>query len=195
MIHVVDFSKSMKPAVLELILSIQREEFGFDMSEQGQPDLSDIPNFYQSGAGGFWVALADNEVVGTIALRDIGNNQGALRKMFVKATHRGSKHGVASALLEQLVRSAEGKGIRELYLGTTEKFLAAHRFYEKNGFGRVGLESLPEAFPRMSLDTRFYRRTLRTIAGENPKAEISGAPRPHPALVRNRKKAAKRRRR
>jgi N-acetylglutamate synthase-like GNAT family acetyltransferase len=160
MIHVVDFSKSMKSAVLELILSIQREEFGFDMSEQDQPDLSDIPNFYQSGAGGFWVALADNEVVGTIALRDIENNQGALRKMFVKATHRGSKHGVAAALLEQLVRSAEGKGIRELYLGTTEKFLAAHRFYEKNGFGRVGLESLPEAFPRMSLDTRFYRRTL-----------------------------------
>jgi N-acetylglutamate synthase-like GNAT family acetyltransferase len=63
--------------------------------------------------------------------------------------------------LEQLVRSAEGKGIRELYLGTTEKFLAAHRFYEKNGFGRVALESLPEAFPRMSLDTRFYRRTLQ----------------------------------
>jgi hypothetical protein len=56
MIHVLDFSKSMKPAVLELILSIQREEFGFDMSEQDQPDLSDIPNFYQSGAGGFWVA-------------------------------------------------------------------------------------------------------------------------------------------
>jgi RimJ/RimL family protein N-acetyltransferase len=58
-------------------------------------------------------------------------------------------------------RSAEGKGLRELYLGTTEKFLAAHRFYEKNGFGRVGLESLPEAFPRMFLDTRFYRRTLQ----------------------------------
>ena len=161
MIRIADFSESMKPAVLELILSIQHEEFGFDMSEQNQPDLSEIPNFYQSRAGGFWVALAENEVVGTIALRDIGNNQGALRKMFVKATHRGSKHGVAAALLEHLVRSAEEKGVHELYLGTTEKFVAAHRFYEKNGFSRVGLENLPESFPRMSLDTRFYRRTLQ----------------------------------
>jgi hypothetical protein len=43
-----------------------------------------------------------------------------------------------------------------------------------------------------------FKEHLRTIAGEDPKAAISGAPRPHPSLVRNRKKAArspKRRRR
>ena len=48
------------------------------------------------------------------------------------------------------------KGIREIYLGTTPKFLAAHRFYEKNGFAEIGKESLPEAFPIMSVDTKFY---------------------------------------
>jgi hypothetical protein len=40
-----------------------------------------------------------------------------------------------------------------------------------------------------------FKEHLRTIAGEDPKSEITGAPRPHPSLVRNRKKAAKRRRR
>jgi hypothetical protein len=43
-----------------------------------------------------------------------------------------------------------------------------------------------------------FKAHLRTIAGEDPKATISGAPRPHPLLVRNRKKSArapKRRRR
>jgi hypothetical protein len=35
------------------------------------------------------------------------------------------------------------------------------------------------------------RAVLRTIAGEDPKAEISGARRPNPLLVRNRKKAAR----
>jgi len=36
-----------------------------------------------------------------------------------------------------------------------------------------------------------FKAHLRTIAGEDPKAEISGAPRPNPLLVRNRKKAAR----
>jgi hypothetical protein len=40
-----------------------------------------------------------------------------------------------------------------------------------------------------------FKAHLRTIAGEDPKAEISGTARPNPMLVRNRKKAAKRRRR
>jgi hypothetical protein len=40
-----------------------------------------------------------------------------------------------------------------------------------------------------------FRAHLRTIVGKDPKAEITGATRPNPMLVRNRKKAAKRRRR
>jgi hypothetical protein len=43
-----------------------------------------------------------------------------------------------------------------------------------------------------------FKAHLRTIAGDDPKAEITGPPRPHSSLVRNRKKAApvpKRRRR
>jgi hypothetical protein len=43
-----------------------------------------------------------------------------------------------------------------------------------------------------------FKAYLRTIAGEDSKAEIAGAARPHPPLVPNRKKAAqlqKRRRR
>ena len=159
-IDVVPYSETMQSAVLELIVSIQREEFGFDIGPGDQPDLTSIPSFYQVGAGGFWVAQSHGEVVGTIALRDIGNRQGALRKMFVRASHRGARYAVASGLLEHLVRSAASRSTRELYLGTTERFVAAHRFYEKNGFSRVPAESLPTSFPRMTLDTRFYLRAL-----------------------------------
>jgi hypothetical protein len=50
-----------------------------------------------------------------------------------------------------------------------------------------------EQFAAMRLED--FKAHLRTIAGENPKAASSGAARPDPMLVRNRKKAAKRRRR
>jgi hypothetical protein len=39
-----------------------------------------------------------------------------------------------------------------------------------------------------------FKAHLRTIAGGSSE-QITGAPRPHPSLVRNRKKATKRRRR
>lgn len=47
-----------------------------------------------------------------------------------------------------------------VYLGTTAKFLAAHRFYEKNRFDLVDAADLPQSFPRMAVDTRFYKIDL-----------------------------------
>lgn len=41
-------------------------------------------------------------------------------------------------------------------LGTTEAFVAAHRFYKRNGFAIIAKADLPPAFPLMPLDTRFY---------------------------------------
>ena len=160
MIEVVPFAPTHQPGVIDVILSIQQVEFGVPITVEDQPDLLDIPGYYQQGSGNFWVALSDGEVVGTIALRDIGNHQGALRKMFVKPAYRGKEKGVARRLLEELILSATRAGIRDLYLGTIDAFVAAHRFYERNGFVQTPAAALPEAFPLMGVDTRFYHRRL-----------------------------------
>jgi N-acetylglutamate synthase-like GNAT family acetyltransferase len=154
---IVTFSPEYVARVGALIVPIQREEFGVDITYEQQPDLMDIPNFYQKGAGQFWVALDQDKVVGSIALLDIGSGEAALRKMFVAATHRGGAHGVAAQLLGTLLDHAQKHGLKTIYLGTTEKFLAAHRFYEKSGFELIEPNSLPAAFPRMAVDKRFYR--------------------------------------
>ncbi len=77
------YSDIYKEDVVKLILGIQKAEFGIPINLKGQPDLNDLSSFYQNNDGDFWVALDDNIVVGTIALLDIGNRLGALRKMFV----------------------------------------------------------------------------------------------------------------
>jgi N-acetylglutamate synthase-like GNAT family acetyltransferase len=150
------FGPADRQAVIDLILPIQREEFGIPITAGDQPDLRDIPGFYQTGAGDFWVARHEGRLVGTISLKDIGNGQAALRKMFVAASHRGREHGIAAALLNHLVTEAGKRGLTDIYLGTTAAFLAAHRFYEKNGFAEIDASDLPEAFPRMAVDTKFY---------------------------------------
>ncbi|HEY2387483.1 MAG TPA: GNAT family N-acetyltransferase [Candidatus Binatia bacterium] len=156
-VDIVPFAPPHQDGVVAVILPIQRDEFGIPITLADQPDLQDIPGFYRCGAGDFWVAIAAGEVVGTIALLDIGNGEAALRKMFVKPPFRGAEPGVAGRLLDVLLRHCRARGIREVYLGTTAKFLAAHRFYEKRGFVVIDKLALPPAFPVMSVDTRFYR--------------------------------------
>jgi len=154
------FTKDYTDEVIDLILDIQQNEFKIPIKKEDQPDLSDIPNFYQSGNGNFWIALCNGRVVGTISLIDIGNHQGALRKMFVKTTFRGSQYNTAGLLLLQLITWSRECEIHDIYLGTTEKFLAAHRFYEKNGFDQITKETLPDTFPIMKVDTKFYKRKV-----------------------------------
>lgn len=145
--------------VVRLILGVQRDEYGIDITAQDQPDLMAIPDFYQTGAGGFWVAVRAGAIVGVIGLKDIGGRMGALRKMFVDPSARGPV-GAGGRLLDVLLAHAAAMGLSALYLGTTDRFLAAHRFYEKNGFDEIAADLLPASFPRMAVDTRFYRRAL-----------------------------------
>jgi N-acetylglutamate synthase-like GNAT family acetyltransferase len=142
--------------LVALVLNIQQGEFGISITYSDQPDLQDVAGFFRNGAGEFWVAADDIDVVGCVGLVDLGNHEAALRKMFVRADHRGGERGVAQQLLVMLLSHARRRGITKVYLGTTEKFRAAHRFYEKNGFALVPEGNLPPHFPRMALDTRFY---------------------------------------
>jgi N-acetylglutamate synthase-like GNAT family acetyltransferase len=151
------FKKEYEQALIKFIVGIQRNEFGIPITASDQPDLIDIPNFYQNKNGNFWVATCENRIVGTIALLDIGSKMAALRKMFVDALFRGNRTSTAKKLLRTLLSWSENKGIKDIYLGTTQKFLAAHKFYEKNGFTEIPKSELPATFPIMKVDSKFYK--------------------------------------
>ncbi len=147
-------------AISDVILPIQREEFGIPITREAQPDLLNIAGFYQVRAGNFWVAEARGAVIGTIGLLDIGHGEGALRKMFVSSSWRGKQERVAERLLQELIAWARKQALRRILLGTTDRFLAAHRFYEKHDFHLIAKEDLPTTFPVMTVDTRFYALIL-----------------------------------
>ena len=147
-----------KEQIASLIINIQRGEFNVPITLADQPDLANIPSFYQVKNGEFWVAENDvGKVVGTIALIDIGGNEGAIRKMFVHKDFRGKTHGVAQALFNTLFNSAKEAGMKGLYLGTIARLEAAIRFYERNGFTPIEKQDLPPRFPLMAVDTHFFQ--------------------------------------
>jgi N-acetylglutamate synthase-like GNAT family acetyltransferase len=160
-IQIVPYQQQYDDAIASLIVSIQQHEFNIKITLADQPDLQDIDNFYRKGSGNFWCALSPKgELIGTIALIDIGNGMGAIRKMFVKNEWRGKEKNVARALLNTLELWASQHAITALYLGTVEQLKAAQRFYEREGFTLVEVQNLPAQFPRMAVDTIFYKKIL-----------------------------------
>ena len=146
--------------ILELIIPIQQIEFNVPVTREAQPDLLDVDQFYHQTGGGFWGAITEGELVGTIALIATGHHAGAIRKMFVKKDYRGKGTMLAQRLLEELFAYCKRQGISELYLGTVDMLKAAHRFYERNGFKRLKSEEMPEYFPRMMGENVYYHLSL-----------------------------------
>ncbi|ATP56194.1 GNAT family N-acetyltransferase [Pedobacter ginsengisoli] len=146
--------------IIDIILPIQQIEFGVPITLEGQPDLLDIETNYHKDGGGFWGALNNEELVGTIALMNVGHNAGVIRKMFVKKAYRGKELNIAQHLLESLIDYCRQNNITDIYLGTVDILKAACRFYERNAFVKIDMEELPSYFPRMKADNTFYHLNL-----------------------------------
>lgn len=157
---IVPFRPEYQDAVETLVLHIQRDEFGFDVTRDQQPDLMDITGMFQRGSGNFWVALNSDNVIGTIGIVDISNQQLALKKMFVAEQFRGKEFGVGQSLLNTVLDWCKQHAIAQVFLGSTDRMHAAHRFYEKNGFVELQMDQLPPLFPIVFVDRKFYRLDL-----------------------------------
>jgi N-acetylglutamate synthase-like GNAT family acetyltransferase len=163
-VNVEIYSSVHQQEVVNLILPIQQVEFGVPITLTQQPDLTDIENFYQKNNGNFWVALHKGNVVGTIALIDIGNGQVALRKMFVAPAYRGKEFKTGQLLLDSALQWMQQKKCSQVFLGTLEQFQAAQKFYRKNGFEEIPKSSLPPTFPAMKLDNTFFKKNLQDVS-------------------------------
>ena len=159
-IEIIQHNRQYEQETIDLIVGIQAGEFGLPITAGDQPDLRKVDTFYQQGKGNFWIAVHKGRVAGSIALIDIGNNETALRKMFVHPDYRGKEKGVAQKLMDELFSWCRQQGVQNIYLGTVEQFKASHRFYEKNGFRATDKLHLPVTFPAMPLDTIFYTYTF-----------------------------------
>jgi molybdopterin-guanine dinucleotide biosynthesis protein A/GNAT superfamily N-acetyltransferase len=124
-------------------------EFGFTADPELDPDLED-PDAYFAVV---WIALKGDRVVGSIALRDLGDKTFELKRMYLLEQCRG--RGTGRRLLAAALDWARANGARIVKLDTTEEMQAARRLYESHGFVRV-----PGHAPRQGQHRLLYELRL-----------------------------------
>jgi GNAT superfamily N-acetyltransferase len=127
---IVPFGPSHADGFRSLVVETLRE-FGFEPDRELDGDLDDPAATYAA----LWVAVDDDEVVGSVALRDLGGGAVELKRMYLRPDQRG--RGLGRNLLTLALDWARANDVRIVRLDTSERMVAAQRLYEAYGFERV----------------------------------------------------------
>jgi GNAT superfamily N-acetyltransferase len=149
-VDIVRFEPEHAAGFAALVVDTLRE-FGFEPDAELDRDLDDPAGTYAA----LWIATAAGVVVGSIALRDLGDDSYELKRMYLHSSWRG--RGVGKRLLATALEWARANSARVVRLDTTERMFAARGLYESVGFVQVPGES-----PRQGQQRLLYELRLRT---------------------------------
>jgi len=83
-----------------------------------------------------WLAEAEGRIVGSIAVIGKGEGIAQLRWFILHPDYRGA--GLGKQLFQQAMAYGREKGLRQMFLETTDDQETAIRMYEKSGFRKTG---------------------------------------------------------
>lgn len=99
-------------------------------------DIADVEGHYMQN-GCFWCLFKHDVLIGTIAVRIIGNEQKVLelKRMFVLPEFQG--HGYGRLLLKHAIAYAKAQQYHKILLDTRRQFSAAQHLYRSCGFKEI----------------------------------------------------------
>ena len=109
MIKIIEYEDKYKDAVIDLWIQICIEEFGFEAWENGIRNMEN--HEFPKNNGKFLLAIENDELIGTISLKDIGMPQGMLKGFYVRSDYRSKKLGLH--LMNQIIEMAKELEILE----------------------------------------------------------------------------------
>lgn len=160
-IEITTYRGEYKQQIIDLILHIQNDEAGINLSLEEQPDLLNIRESYEKEGGEFWVAIMDGNVIGTLAIMNKGNGNAVLKKGFVKKEYR--KHGILTQLYEVMMTFAKEKDFSLLLFDTPSVTTDCHHFFEKREFIRITKDEIPFHYEYPDRNSYLYIRKLKNV--------------------------------
>jgi RimJ/RimL family protein N-acetyltransferase len=152
-IRIEEYDPRHQPAINEMMKRIQAE-FAEEITSRHSTVLPDV---YHLPGQKYWIAFHNDTVIGTIGLVFYGKENAVVKRMMVDPDYRGNKFPTAQTLLDTSFEWGKQNGAKRIYLGTMKQFIAAQKFYLKNGFEEIKIEELPADYPPNPMDTLFYK--------------------------------------
>jgi len=114
----------------------------FTLEPKDRETLNDPENKILKKGGQIFMAYADGQAVGCVALIPTGQGVLELSKMAVSPAMRGL--GIGRRLLAYAVEQAKLLGAKSLFLGSNARLENAVHLYESIGFRHVPPEKIPD---------------------------------------------------
>lgn len=152
-LRIVTYQPEFQPRIDEMMIRIQAE-----YAEQITSRHSTVlPDVYNLPGQKYWVAFCDENITGTIGLVLYADHNAVVKRMMVDPAYRGDRFPTAKTLLDTAFNWAHEHSVKRIYLGTMHQFVAAQKFYLKNGFVEIKKEELPSDYTVNPMDTLFYK--------------------------------------
>lgn len=128
------YEEKYEKSVIDLVSNIMMQEYEINWEEKIFIDeLKEDLKIADGNKNNFLIATDEEDnLLGTIAIREDEGNIGHLKRMYVAKECRGN--GLAQNLFDNLIDMAQKNKYENIYLGTYENLKPAIKFYTKNGF-------------------------------------------------------------
>ena len=100
--------------------------------QEFEAELAGLPGRYAPPSGCLLLAMAGDEAVGCVALRDLGGGTCEMKRLYVAPEYRG--RGVGSLLVGEVLQRAEHAGYGRMVLDTLPEMVGAVALYRAFGF-------------------------------------------------------------
>jgi len=139
----------------------------------GQIDqqIAELPGPYGPPRGGIILAFARKAVVACGALRELEPKVGEIKRIYVRADHRGP--GFGPRLTRALLRRARELGYERVRVDTLPTMAAAIQFYQELGFAPI-----PAYWPHPVPGALFFEYKVRKPARTPRRTGVSDSRRP-----------------
>lgn len=141
-------------AVAQGLFREYADALGVDLEYQGfAAELAALPSPYVPPQGALLIAQVDGNTAGCVALRQLDDDTGEMKRLYVRPAFRS--WGLGHRLVEAAVQAARRAGYAALRLDTLASMESAQRLYRKLGFTEI------TAYNSTHLPgTRFYELKL-----------------------------------
>jgi len=109
-------------------------EFGLYFESKVATELSEFLNRFDKNTDGIWIALENDEIVGSIIIDGNNSDSGGARLRWFILNPKFQGIGIGNLLMEKAITFCKEKEHGRVYLWTFAGLDAAKHLYEKHGF-------------------------------------------------------------